>query len=87
MMSIVLRSTVELAMIILIIYGFAHEKDMIEIEQLLWKAIVVTYRRFKRNRELERMRKNREFRVVNGGKSAHTARASRSAESGTTFVA
>ena len=48
---------------------------MIEFEQLLKKAIVIRYRLYKKNKRLAEMRKNREFKLVNGGKQAAKANA------------
>lgn len=72
---IMLKTLVEFALVVLLIYGFAHEKQMIEFEQLLKKAIVIKYRLYKKNKRLAEMRKNREFKLVNGGRQAAKANA------------
>ncbi len=68
MLAIFVKSAIEFALVILLLYGFAHERQMIEFEQLLKKAIVIKYRIYKKNKRLAEMRKNREFKVVNGSK-------------------
>lgn len=81
MISIFLKTTVELALVLLLIYGFIHEKKMIEFEQLLKRAIVIKLKLYLKNKALEEMRRNRDFRVVEGSKSA------RKAKSGSLYVA
>lgn len=68
MISIFLKTAIEFAMVALLIYGFIHEKKLIEFEQLLMRAIVIKYKLYKRDKKLAEMRKSRDFRVVNGGK-------------------
>lgn len=67
---IMIKALIEFAFAVLLIYGFAHEKQVIEFEQLLKKAIVIKYKLYKKNKALAEMRKNRDFKVVNGGKAA-----------------
>ena len=61
MLAIFAKTSIELAVVLLLIYGFIHEKEVIKFEQYVKLVIVVNYRR--------NMKKNREFRVVKGGKS------------------
>jgi hypothetical protein len=82
MLAIFAKTTLELAMVLLLIYGFMHEKELIKFEHYLKMVVVVNYRRYKKRKRLEQMRKNREFRLVRGGKSATPKRTS-----GSTFVA
>lgn len=70
MLTILLKTSVEFALVLLLIYGFIHEKEVIKFEQYVKMVIVVNYRRYKKKKKLEQMRKNREFKVINGKKSA-----------------
>lgn len=47
----ILKSALELSAIILLLYGFVHEKDLIEIEELLFKIIKVKYKIYKRDKQ------------------------------------
>ena len=69
MLTIFAKTGLELAFVLLLIYGFIHEDKMIAFEQKLKMIIVVNYRRYKKRKRIEQMKKNREFRVVKGGKS------------------
>lgn len=69
MLAIFAKTSIELAVVLLLIYGFIHEKEVIKFEQYVKMVIVVNYRRYKKRKRIEQMRKNREFRVVKGGKS------------------
>lgn len=65
--AIAIRSMMELAVILLLIYGFYKEDKVIAFEKKVKMILVVNYRRYKKRKRLEQMRKNAEFRVVNGG--------------------
>ena len=67
MLAIFAKTTLELAVVLLLIYGFIHEKDVIRFEQRVKMIIVVNYRRYKKRKRLEQMRKNRDFKVYDGG--------------------
>ena len=69
MLAIFAKTSIELAVVLLLIYGFIHEKEVIKFEQYVKMVIVVNYRRYKKRKKIEQMKKNREFRVVKGGKS------------------
>ena len=56
-----ISSMIELAVIIFLIYGFYKEDKFIAFEQKVKMIIVVNYRRYKRKKRIEQMRKNREF--------------------------
>ena len=47
MTAIFLKTFFEFLAIVLLIYGFVHEKDVIRFEQKLWKAICIHARRAK----------------------------------------
>ena len=66
MFSIMIKSLFEFGMIVLLLYGYAHEKELIEIEQMIKKLIVLRYRIYRRNKRAAEMRRNREFKVVDG---------------------
>lgn len=68
MLAIFAKTGIELAVVLLLIYGFIHEKEVIKFEQYVKMVIVVNYRRYKKRKRLEQMKKNRDFRVVNGRK-------------------
>lgn len=63
-----ISSMIELAVIIFLIYGFYKEDKFISFEQKVKMIIVVNYRRYKRKKRIEQMRKNREFKLVDGGR-------------------
>lgn len=63
-----ISSMIELAVIIFLIYGFYKEDKFIVFEQKVKMIIVVNYRRYKRKKRIEQMRKNREFKLVDGGR-------------------
>ena len=63
-----ISSMIELAVIIFLIYGFYKEDKFIAFEQKVKMIIVVNYRRYKRKKRVEQMRKNREFKLVDGGR-------------------
>lgn len=65
--AIAIRSMIELAVILLLIYGFYKEDKVIAFEKKVKMILVVNYRRYKKRKRLEQMRKNAEFHVVNGG--------------------
>ena len=69
MLAIFAKTSIELAVVLLLIYGFIHEKEVIKFEQYIKMVIVVNYRRYKKRKRIEQMKKNRELRVVKGGKS------------------
>lgn len=69
MLAIFAKTSIELAVVLLLIYGFIHEKEVIKFEQYVKMVIVVNYRRYKKRKRIEQMKKNREFRVVKGSKS------------------
>lgn len=69
MLAIFAKTSIELAVVLLLIYGFIHEKEVIKFEQYVKMVIVVNYRRYKKRKKIEQMKKNREFRVFKGGKS------------------
>lgn len=69
MLAIFAKTSIELAVVLLLIYGFIHEKEVIKFEQYVKMVIVVNYRRYKKRKRIEQMKKNREFRVVKGVKS------------------
>lgn len=75
MLAIFAKTTVELAFVLLLIYGFMHEKQLIKFEHYVKMVIVVNYRRYKKRKRLEQMRKNREFKLVNGGNTSVHKRA------------
>ncbi|MBQ5996014.1 MAG: hypothetical protein IJL63_09210 [Clostridia bacterium] len=64
MASIVLKTVFEILAAALLIYGFMHERELIKFEDYLKMVIVVNYRRYKRRKRLEQIRKNRDFRLV-----------------------
>lgn len=64
--ALVLRTTIELAVVLLLIYGFIKEEKIIAFEQKVWRILFVNYRRYKRKKRYAQMQKNRDFRVVNG---------------------
>lgn len=66
MLAIFAKTGIELAVVLLLIYGFIHEKEVIKFEQYIKMVIVVNYRRYKKRKKLEQMRKNRDFRVIDG---------------------
>ena len=74
MITILLKSSIELALVLLLIYGFIHEKQMIEFEQLLKRAVVIKFKLYKKNKALEQIRRNRDFRVVEGKMPAKKAK-------------
>ena len=59
-----ISSMIELAVIIFLIYGFYKEDKFIAFEQKVKMIIVVNYRRYKRKKRIEQMRKNREFKLA-----------------------
>ena len=59
-----ISSMIELAVIIFLIYGFYKEDKFIAFEQKVKMIIVVNYRRYKRKKRIEQMRKNREFKLL-----------------------
>ncbi len=63
-----ISSMIELSVIIFLIYGFYKEDKFIAFEQKVKMIIVVNYRRYKRKKRIEQMRKNREFKLVDGGR-------------------
>ena len=63
-----ISSMIELAVIIFLIYGFYKEDKFIAFEQKVKMIIVVNYRRYQRKKRIEQMRKNREFKLVDGGR-------------------
>ena len=63
-----ISSMIELAVIIFLIYGFYKEDKFIAFEQKVKMIIVVNYLRYKRKKRIEQMRKNREFKLVDGGR-------------------
>ena len=67
--ALAIRSALELAFILLLIYGFIKEDKLIAFEQKVRRIIVVNYRRYKRKKRYERMQKERAFRVYEGGRS------------------
>ena len=67
--ALAIRSALELAFILLLIYGFIKEDKLIAFEQKVRRIIVVNYRRYKRKKRYERMQQERAFRVYDGGKS------------------
>ena len=67
--ALAIRSALELAFILLLIYGFIKEDKLIAFEQKVRRIIVVNYRRYKRKKRYERMQQERAFRVYEGGKS------------------
>lgn len=67
-------SLIELAVILLLIYGFYKEDKVIAFEQKVKMIVVVNYRRYKSKKRLEAMRKNREFKVVDGGRTPNGRR-------------
>lgn len=65
--ALALRSILELAFIVLLIYGFIKEKKVIAFEQKIYRILFVNYRRYKRKKLYARMQKERAFRVYEGG--------------------
>jgi len=65
-MSTAVSSIIELMVVLLLIYGFYKEDKVIAFEQKLKMIIVVNYRRYKRKKRLEEMRKTRDFKVIDG---------------------
>ena len=63
-----ISSMIELAVIIFLIYGFYKEDKFIAFEQKVKMIIVVNYRRYKRKKRIGQMRKNRECKLVDGGR-------------------
>lgn len=64
--ALAIKSLLELAFILLLVYGFYKENKVIAFEKKLKMIIVVNYRRYKKRKRLEQMKKNRDFRVVEG---------------------
>ncbi len=66
--ALAIRSALELAFILLLIYGFIKEDKLIAFEQKVYRIIFVNYRRYKRKKRYDKMRKTRAFRVYEGGR-------------------
>lgn len=62
------KTLIELSLVLLLIYGFIKEDKVIAFEQKVKMIIVVNYRRYKKRKRLEQMRKNRDFKLYDGGK-------------------
>ncbi len=71
--ALALRSILELAFIVLLIYGFIKEKKVIAFEQKIYRILFVNYRRYKRKKLYARMQKERAFRVYEGGSPKKTS--------------
>lgn len=69
MLAILLKTSVELILSALLIYGFIHEKEVIKFEQRLKRIIVVNYRRYKNKKNKQNVQRARKLRVINGRKS------------------
>ena len=54
MLAIFAKTGIELAVVLLLIYGFIHEKEVIKFEQYVKMVIVVNYRRYKKERNSNR---------------------------------
>ncbi len=68
MLTILLKTSIEIALALLLIYGFIHEKEVIKFEQYVKMVIVVNYRRYKNKKRLETARQHRQFKLINGRK-------------------
>lgn len=68
MLSILFKTSLELAFAALLILGFIYEEKLIKFEHYVKMVIVVNYRRYKRRKQLENMQKNRSFKLINGKK-------------------
>lgn len=66
--ALAIRSAIELAFILLLIYGFIKEDKLIAFEQKVRRIIFVNYRRYKRKKRYAKMQKERAFRVYEGGR-------------------
>lgn len=69
MLSILLKTTFELIFAALLILGFIYEEKLIKFEHYVKMVIVVNYRRYKRRKQLDNIRKNRNFKLISGRKS------------------
>ncbi|NMP36922.1 MAG: hypothetical protein GX051_02180 [Clostridiales bacterium] len=65
-----IRTVLEIAAVMLVIFGLFNEEKLVRFEHRIKLIIVVNYRRYKRARMLEKQRRNREFvlAVDNGGR-------------------
>lgn len=79
-MSVLLaaRTLIELAVVLLLIYGFIKEDKVIEFEQKIKMIIVVNYRRYKKRKRIEKIRKNGDFILYDGSKPHPVKRKSNS---------
>ncbi len=50
----IIKTILEFAAVILLIYGFTKEKELIEFEMLLKRAIVIKYKLYKKNKMLSK---------------------------------
>ncbi|MBE6827734.1 MAG: hypothetical protein E7514_03850 [Ruminococcaceae bacterium] len=72
MFSILSKTFLEIIMAATVVYMYLHQKELIMFEHYLKMVIVVNYRRYKkrkraeqlRKQRLERARRNRQLRVV-----------------------
>ena len=55
MLAIFAKTSIELAVVLLLIYGFIHEKEVIKFEQYVKMVIVVNYRRYKKRKRIQRI--------------------------------
>lgn len=65
--ALAIQSALELAFIVLLIYGFMKEDKIVAFEQKVWRILFVNYRRYKRKKRYAKMQKNRDFRLYAGG--------------------
>lgn len=72
MLVILLKTSVELILSALLIYGFIHEKEVIKFEQRLKRIIVVNYRRHKNKKHKQNAQQVRRLRVINGRKNTQS---------------
>lgn len=73
MLTILLKSTIEIALSLLLIYGFIHEKEVIKFEQYVKMVIVVNFRRYKKKKALQKARQQRSLKLVKGKRAVNGA--------------
>ncbi|MEG0547122.1 MAG: hypothetical protein RR552_08100 [Oscillospiraceae bacterium] len=72
--SIAIKSILELAAVLLLIYGFYKEDKVIAFEQKVKMIVVVNYRRYKKRKRHEQLLKEQHLMVYEGGKNKPTKR-------------
>lgn len=75
MLAIAAKTILELAVVLLLIYGFIKEDKVIAFEQKVKMIVVVNYRRYKKRKKLEKIQKERAFKVYDGRKTSSAKKA------------